>query len=110
MDMDIAGDMEIFGPVFPVIGFDTAEQAIEIANHAPYGLSSGVMSPDICTALKVATEIEAGTCVINGCGNYRSSHLAFGGYKMTGIGREGVTQTLDEYTQTKNIALKQMLK
>lgn len=110
MDMDIAGDMEIFGPVFPVIGFDTAEQAIEIANHAPYGLSSGVISPDICTALKVATEIEAGTCVINGCGNYRSSHLAFGGYKMTGIGREGVTQTLDEYTQTKNIALKQMLK
>ena len=110
IDMDIAGDMEIFGPVFPVIGFDTAEQAIEIANHAPYGLSSGVMSPDICTALKVATEIEAGTCVINGCGNYRSSHLAFGGYKMTGIGREGVTQTLDEYTQTKNIALKQMLK
>lgn len=110
MDMDVAGEMEIFGPVFPVIGFDTVEQAIEIANHAPYGLSSGVMSPDICIALKVATEIEAGTCVINGCGNYRSAHLAFGGYKMTGIGREGITHTLDEYTQTKNIALKQLLK
>ncbi len=110
IDMDIAGELEIFGPVFPIIGFDTVEQAIEIANHAPYGLSSGVMSPDICTALKVATEIEAGTCVINGCGNYRSAHLAFGGYKMTGIGREGITHTLDEYTQTKSIALKQLLK
>lgn len=108
-EMDIAHEMEVFGPVFPVIGFDTVEEAIEIANLAPYGLSSGVMAPDICVALKVATEIEAGTCVINGCGNYRSAHLAFGGYKMTGIGREGVTHTLDEYTQTKSIALKQML-
>lgn len=109
-DMDIVKEMEVFGPVFPVIGFDTVEEAIEIANSAPYGLSSGVMSPDISVALKVATQIEAGTCVVNGCGNYRSAHLAFGGYKMTGIGREGVTQTLDEYTQTKSIALKQLLK
>jgi len=108
-EMNIAHEMEVFGPVFPVIGFDTVEEAITIANLAPYGLSSGVMTQDMCVALKVATEIEAGTCVINGCGNYRSAHLAFGGYKMTGIGREGVTHTLDEYTQTKSIALKQML-
>lgn len=109
-DMDIAGKMEIFGPVFPVIGFDTLEEAIEIANQAPYGLSSGVLTKDMSLAMKVATRIEAGTCVINGCGNYRSAHLAFGGYKMTGIGREGVTDTLSEYSQTKNIALKQFLR
>lgn len=109
LDMDIATTMEVFGPVFPIIGFDTVEEAIEIANAAPYGLSSGVMTRDFPTALKVATEIEASTCVINGSGNYRSAHLAFGGYKMTGLGREGATQTLDEYTQTKSIALKNML-
>lgn len=109
-DMDIASTMEVFGPVFPIIGFDTMEEAIEIANAAPFGLSSGVMTQDFSTALTVATQMEAGTCVINGCGNYRSAHLAFGGYKMTGLGREGATHTLDEYTQTKSIALKQLLK
>ena len=108
-DMDIATEMEVFGPVFPIIGFDTLEEAVAIANAAPYGLSGGVMTSDMSTALKVATQIETGTCVINGCGNYRSAHLAFGGYKMTGLGREGATQTLEEYTHTKSIALKQLL-
>ena len=108
-DMDIAGEMEVFGPVFPLIPFDTADEAIAIANAAPYGLSSGVLTQNMKTALKVAVSMQAGTCVINGCGNYRSAHLAFGGYKMTGLGREGVTQTLEEYTQTKNIAFKQLL-
>lgn len=108
-EMDIAKELEVFGPVFPVIGFDTEQEAVEIANAAPYGLSSGVMTQNMKTALRVAMAMQAGTCVINGCGNYRSAHLAFGGYKMTGIGREGVTHTLDEYTQTKSIALKQLL-
>jgi len=109
-EMDIAGELEVFGPVFPVIGFNTVNEALEIANNCPYGLSSGVMTEDMSIALKVATQIEAGTCVINGCGNYRSAHLAFGGYKMTGIGREGISHTLDEFTQTKSIAFKQLLK
>jgi acyl-CoA reductase-like NAD-dependent aldehyde dehydrogenase len=109
-DMNIATDMEVFGPVFPVIGFDTEKEALEIANTAPYGLSSGVMTKKMDVALRIATKIEAGTCVINGCGNYRSAHMAFGGPKMTGLGREGASYTLTEYTRIKNIALKQMLK
>ncbi|GHT84775.1 aldehyde dehydrogenase [Bacteroidia bacterium] len=108
-DMDIAGEMEVFGPVFPIIGFDTLEEAIEIANQIPYGLSSGVMTADTTKALKVAMAMEAGTCVINGCGNYRSAYQAFGGYKMTGIGREGCGYTLDEFTQVKSIVLKQII-
>lgn len=108
-EMDIACEMEIFGPVFPVIGFDTLDEAIEIANQSPYGLSSGVITSNMSTALCVATKIQAGACVINGCGNYRSAHMPFGGYKMSGLGREGVVQTLDEYTQPKSIAFKQLL-
>jgi len=105
-EMDVAKDMEIFGPVFPIIGFDTVEEAIEIANQSCYGLSSGVLTKSMDIAMKVANEIEAGTCVIGGSGNYRSAHMPFGGCKMTGIGREGVTVTLSEYTQVKNVALK----
>ncbi len=108
-DMDIAGAMEVFGPVFPIIAFDTADEAIEIANQIPYGLASGVMTADTRIALKVAMEIEAGTCVINGCGNYRTKYHAFGGYKKTGIGREGCGYTLEEFTQVKTVVLKQMI-
>ena len=109
-DMPIAKDMEVFGPVFPVIEFEDENEALEIANQTRYGLSSGVITNDMGIALKVAMNIEAGTCVINGCGNYRSTYHAFGGYKMTGIGREGCGYTLEEFTQVKSIALKKMIK
>ena len=106
--MDVAGPMEIFGPVFPIIGFDTIDQAIKIANDIPYGLSSGVMTRSMSTAYKVSKAMESGTCVVNGSGFYRTAYQAFGDIKMTGIGREGVGFTLDEYTQIKTIVLKKL--
>ena len=108
-EMDIARDMEVFGPVFPIIGFDTAEDAIAIANGTPYGLAAGVMTKDTGVALKVAMALESGTCVLNGCGNYRTAYFGFGGCKMTGSGREGAGYSLEEFTLTKNIVLKQMI-
>lgn len=108
-DMDIAGPMEVFGPVFPIIGFDTAEEAIDIANNGPYGLHAGVQTSCMKTAMKVATGLQCGCVVVGGSGNYRSAHQAFGGYKQTGVGREGISYTLAEFTQTKTIALKAML-
>ena len=70
-EMDIARDMEVFGPVWPVIPFDTLEEALEIANNTIFGLSSGVITSDMKTAMKVANGIQAGACIINGTGNYR---------------------------------------
>lgn len=108
-DMDVAHDMEIFGPVFPVIGFDTIDEALAIANDIPYGLQSAVMTNDIKKALYVARRMEAGACIINGSSNYRHNHQAFGGRKMTGIGgHEGVSYTLAEMCNTKTIALKRI--
>ncbi len=105
-DMDIAGPLEVFGPVWPVIGFDTVDEAIQIANQIPYGLQSGVMTKDMKKAFKVASAMQAGGCVINGSGNYRNANQPFGGYKMTGLGREGIAHTLEEMTQMKTIVLK----
>lgn len=105
-DMDAAKDMEIFGPVFPVIGFDTVEEAIEIANQIPFGLQSAVMTQDINKAMKVAFAMEAGACIINSNCNYRSAYQPFGGHKMTGMGHEGIAYTLEEMTQKKTIVLK----
>ena len=72
--------------------------------------ASTVMPKDMKTAMKFATSVKAGTCVINGTGDYRSVHQAFGGYKHSGLGREGTSTTLREVTQEKNIAMKDILR
>lgn len=107
--MDIARDMEVFGPVWPVIPFDTAEEALEIANQTIFGLSSGVITSDMKTAMQVANGVQAGACIINGSGNYRLAHQPFGGYKYSGIGREGAVCTLEEMTQQKMVSFKGIL-
>ena len=105
-DMDVAKDMEIFGPVYPIIGFDTEEDAIAIANQTIYGLNGGVMSGDMIRGLRVASKIQAGTVVSNGMSQWRSDSAPFGGYKMSGIGREGLNFTLEEMSQLKTIVIK----
>lgn len=108
-DMDIATGMEVFGPVFPIIGFDTFNEAIEIANNTPFGLQAGVMTKDSTKAIQAAAKIRAGAVVINGTGNYRNIDQPFGGVKMSGMGREGVSCTLSEMTQPKSYILKKIL-
>lgn len=108
-DVDIARDMECFGPVWPLIPFDTMDDAIEIANNTIFGLSSGVITSNVQVAMKVANRIEAGSCIIGGSGNYRLAHQPFGGYKYSGVGREGAVSTLEEMTQQKTIAFKGIL-
>ncbi|MBP5291460.1 MAG: aldehyde dehydrogenase, partial [Lachnospiraceae bacterium] len=105
-EMDISRDMECFGPVIPVIGFDTEEEAIAIANQTMYGLQAGVLTKDINKAIRVASRLECGGVVINQSGNYRHLDQPFGGWKMSGIGREGVSVTLDEMTQVKSYILR----
>ena len=107
-DADVSSHMEIFGPVVPVIGFDTDEEAIEIANSSMFGLSSCVFSQDYKRAWKVASKLEAGAAVINGASFYRSFEMPFGGWKFSGIGTEGVMSTFDEMTKKKTIVLKNL--
>lgn len=105
-DMDVAKDMEIFGPVYPIIGFDTEEEAVEIANSSKYGLMGGVLSEDYKKCFRVAQKLECGGVVINGNGNYRPPESPFGGFKMSGLGREGVSATLEEMSQIKTYIIK----
>jgi succinate-semialdehyde dehydrogenase/glutarate-semialdehyde dehydrogenase len=108
-DADVAIDMEIFGPVVPIIGFDTLDEAIEIANASKFGLCGCIFSGDFKTAYGVADKLECGGVVINGASFFRSFEMPFGGYKYSGIGREGVLSTFDEVTRTKTIVLKNIL-
>ena len=106
-DMDVAKDMEIFGPVIPVIPFDTEDEAIEISNSSVFGLAGAVFSRDLAKAMRISARIESGTVVINGNdANNRHQDHAFGGYKMSGYGREGVSATLEEMSQVKTYIAK----
>jgi acyl-CoA reductase-like NAD-dependent aldehyde dehydrogenase len=108
-EMDIARDMEVFGPVLPLIRFQEVRQAVSIANTTRYGLSASVFSSDMRRAMEVATQIQAGQVVINGTGLYRPDLAQFGGYKHSGEGREGLSTSLSEYTQVKTISFPGMV-
>lgn len=109
-DMDIMKDMEIFGPVWPIIGFDTVEEAIELGNLTNYGLSSGVFTADMKTATKFCREIKAGYVTVNGSGGFRAAELPFGGgQKYSGNSRESLMTLMSEVTQTKSIILRYIL-
>lgn len=105
-EMDITSDMEIFGPVFPLIPFDTEEEAIRIANQSQFGLSSGLMTASIEKAFRVGRQLQAGAAVVNGCGGYRHLDQPFGGYKQSGLGREGTSISLEEFSHIKVYVVK----
>lgn len=106
---DVAKDMEIFGPVVPIITIGSEEEAIEIANASIFGLCGCVFSADQKTCARVACALECGGAIVNGASFYRSFEMPFGGYKYSGIGTEGVMSTFDEMTHTKSIVLKNIL-
>ncbi len=110
-DMDIAKDMEVFGPVFPIIGFDTLDEAIEIAEGSSYGLSSGIITNDFQDAMKVAASLRSGMVAVNGSGGFRAQELPFGGgKKMSGNSRECLSSVLEEVTQEKSIIFRYAMK
>jgi aldehyde dehydrogenase (NAD+) len=103
-DMRIAQE-EIFGPVLVVIPFEDDEDAIRIANDSIYGLSGGVSSGSEERALKVARRVRTGTIGVNG-GMCIAGDLPFGGYKASGIGREWGLEGIEEFLETKLIAIR----
>ncbi len=93
---------EIFGPVLSVIPFEDEEELIEQANGTRFGLAAGVWTKDIRRAHRVAHALRAGTVWVN---SYRtvSFNAPFGGYKMSGLGRENGLESVNEYTQVKSV-------
>lgn len=103
-DMKIARE-EIFGPVISALPFDSLDEAVERANNTPYGLAAGVFTQNLATAHQLSRKIRAGSVWVN---TYHAIDPAvpFGGYKMSGYGREGGAEHLDEYLNTKGVFIK----
>jgi aldehyde dehydrogenase (NAD+) len=101
-DMTIARE-EVFGPVLSVIPFTSEEEAIKIANATEYGLAATVWTADLKRAMRMTKALRAGTVGING---YQlEPHAAFGGYRQSGIGREGGRTAIEAYTEVKTVML-----
>jgi succinate-semialdehyde dehydrogenase/glutarate-semialdehyde dehydrogenase len=95
---------EIFGPVAPVASFDSEEEAIAAANDTEYGLVAYVFTRDIKRALRVCEGLETGMVGLNQ-GMVSNAGAPFGGVKQSGIGREGGNEGIDEYLETKYVAV-----
>jgi aldehyde dehydrogenase (NAD+) len=98
-DMTIARE-EVFGPVLTILGYDSLDQAVEIANDTEYGLASYVAGADLDKARSVARRIRSGWVVVN---NGFDLNAPFGGYKRSGNGREWGDYGFHEYLETKAI-------
>lgn len=102
-EMDIAKN-EIFGPVLSVLKFRDIEEIIPRANNTMYGLAAAVWTRDIGKAHRVANEIKAGTIWVN-CYDVFDAGAPFGGFKMSGIGRELGAEGLKAYMETKTVTV-----
>lgn len=100
-EMTVASE-EVFGPVIAILAYDSVDDAVERANALPLGLTANIVTRDLDAALDLAHRLEAGFVWVNGRGQ-RPFGAPFGGYKLSGIGRENSIDELLSYTQLKNI-------
>ncbi|NLI28140.1 MAG: aldehyde dehydrogenase [Acetobacter sp.] len=93
---------EFFGPVLSILPFENEEDAIASANNTPFGLASGIFTRDLARAKRVSSAIRSGIVWIN---TYRmiSPLMPFGGYGLSGLGREGGAEAMLDYTRTKSV-------
>jgi aldehyde dehydrogenase (NAD+) len=103
-EMAIARD-EIFGPVVSVLPFDGVDEVVERANRTNYGLAAAVWTKDIDKAHLFAKKVKAGTVWVN-CFHIVDTTTPFGGFKMSGQGRENGEAALEHYTEVKTVTVK----
>jgi aldehyde dehydrogenase (NAD+) len=103
-EMAIARD-EIFGPVVSVLPFNSVDEVVDRANHTSYGLAAAVWTKDIDKAHLFAKKVKAGTVWVN-CYHVVDATTPFGGFKMSGQGRENGEAALEHYTELKTVTVK----
>lgn len=99
-DMPAATE-ETFGPLVPVISVSDFDEAIAEANNTNYGLEAGLFTQDIDRAKRAADEIDAGGVNINTVSGFRADHMPYGGFKDSGVGKEGIKYAVEHFSRAK---------
>ena len=102
--MKVCGS-EVFAPVVTLEPYGSFEEAVEMVNHSLYGLQAGVFTNDIKRIFHAFEELDVGGVVINDIPTYRVDNMPYGGVKMSGFGREGVSYAIQEMTEIRLLAL-----
>ena len=102
--MRMAGQ-EIFGPVAPLFKFESEAEAVVAANDVPYGLAAYIFTEDMARAIRVSERLETGMVGVNDV-RIGAAEAPFGGVKQSGIGREGGREGMEEYLETKLVAIR----
>lgn len=99
-DMPAAKE-EVFGPLVPVITVPDFDAAIEEANNTNYGLEAGIFTQDIDRGRRAANEIDAGGVNVNTVSGFRADHMPYGGFKDSGVGKEGIKYAVEHFSRQK---------
>ncbi|UTF52656.1 aldehyde dehydrogenase family protein [Natronosalvus rutilus] len=102
-----AAKEETFGPLVPVISVDSFDEAIEEANNTNYGLEAGLFTQDIDRAKRAADAINAGGVNINTVSGFRADHMPYGGFKDSGVGKEGIKYAVEHFSREKLVGFHQ---
>ena len=103
-DSIVIAKEEIFGPVLVAIPFDNVDDAVDRANDSRYGLAASIWSNDLSQVQTLIPKLKAGTVWVNGH-NMLDANMPFGGYKLSGVGRDMGKQSLDSYLETKAVVM-----
>src|SRR6185312_13493406 len=95
---------EIFGPVAPIVAFDSEDEAVEMANDTQYGLVAYAFTKDLNRGLRLVERLDAGMIGLN-TGIVSNPAAPFGGVKQSGIGREGGLEGIEEYLETRYVGI-----
>jgi acyl-CoA reductase-like NAD-dependent aldehyde dehydrogenase len=96
---------EVFGPVLTVAPFTTLDEAFDQVNDSIFGLQAGIFTTRIATAFAAQQRLKVGGVIVGDVPSYRADQMAYGGSKASGIGREGVRYTMDEFTEPRTMVL-----
>jgi acyl-CoA reductase-like NAD-dependent aldehyde dehydrogenase len=96
---------EVFGPVVVVEAYDSIDDAIQHVNESRFGLQAGVFTSDVAIAFKAHRELQVGNVIVGDSPSYRSDSMPYGGWKDSGVGREGVRWAMEELTDSRGLIL-----
>jgi glyceraldehyde-3-phosphate dehydrogenase (NADP+) len=97
---------EVYGPVMALYPVDSLDEAVDRANEVAFGLHAAIFTSSLASALSAAHRLEVGGVIINDSTDYRVDTMPFGGFRMSGLGREGIDHAVASMTETRTIIMR----